>query len=160
MNFDTSFITDAGDEIVDLMVDPAHPQDSMALLPFVGAPFGYNAYRQGRGSWGATALGVGIGVGFTEAAFLYAGTRAGFTATELMLGRAMGAAGITYGGRIFGFGSLLKPKHAKGFGWRIPTWAIALGMYEYGQWFSEKVASAQPGSQAWHDKHGTKFSRN
>ncbi len=155
MNVDMSFLTDAGDDLVDLMVDPSHPQDSLALLPFIGTPFGYNAFRQGRGSWGATALGVGIGIGFSEAVFLFAGTRAGFTAVELMLGRVMGMAGVTYGGRSMSWGWLLGVKDAnKGLGWRVPTWAIALGMYEYGQWFGHKVSSNQPHSREWYEKHG------
>jgi hypothetical protein len=136
---DLSFI----DTSVELLLNPAHPHDSLALLPFVGAPFAYNQFRMGRGSWLGTGVSAAIGIGFTQGIFWGVGRAAGFTSIELFLGRGLGALGFTYGGRFMGFsGMLLGPSTAAEVGWRIPHWVAALAMYEYGTWFGNKVSTA------------------
>lgn len=149
------FGSQISDFIAAVSPSPQHPHDAYALLPFVGVPFGYNAMRQGRVNWGATVLGTGIGIATSEFLWLLARDTA-FTRTEWMLGRALHTAGVTYGGRSY-FGYMLRGTAvgaADTVGWRVPTWAVALGYYEYGMWFGDKVSSAQPGSsQFWEAKY-------
>ena len=151
MNF--GFVSDAVEDL--RIINPAHPVDSAALLPFVGAPFAYHQFRQGRSTWGSTALSAGISVGVGEFAFWYAGRAAGFTSLEWFLGRGLHSLGVTHGGRSYLSSMILGSKNpAKGFGWRVPTWVYALGMYEYGMWFGDWASSAQPGSQQfWEEKY-------
>jgi len=132
---DLSFV----DDTVDDLFNPAHPHDSLALLPFIGAPFAYHQFRMGRGSWSSTGVSAAIGIGLTQGIFWGAGRYIGFTGMELFLGRGMGALGFTYGGRYFGFGSMLLPaKSAAEVGWRVPAWVVAVGMYEFAQWYDRK----------------------
>ncbi len=120
-----------GDMVDDLrVINPEYPQDSLGLLPFVGAPFAYNTFRSGRGTWGATALGAAIGIGVGEFAFWYAGSRAGFTASEWAVGRGLSALGVRYGGRSYLGYAFFGARSTAGFGWGVPPWAIALGLYE------------------------------
>jgi hypothetical protein len=146
----SSFISDVVEDLQ--LLNPEHEQDAFAYLPFVGGPFAYNQYRQGRGSWGASALGIGIGVGVTEFVFYMAGTRAGFTSTQFLLGRSLSALGLRHSGRSYlayaFFGG--RPGAAARFGWGVPGWAIALGIYEYGNWLNTDYRDwymSNPGAQ-------------
>ena len=126
--------------------DADHPFDSASLMPFIGMPFGYHTYRQGRSNPVATVSSVLISVGTTEALFLMAGRSAGFSSLEWTLGRGLSALGVRYGGRSFTAGAILGTRAgaAAGFGWAPPVWFTALLMYEYGMWFGEKVAPKHP----------------
>lgn len=108
------------------------PLDSAALLPFVGAPFAYHSFRSGRSNWPTTIAALGIGFGLTTTAFRIAGHRAGFTGAEWALGQGLGALGFRVGGRHY-LAAMLSPGSV-GVSWSIPTWAFALGMYEFSRW--------------------------
>ena len=81
MNFDLLSLRRVGQDVIDttadaalgLVYDPEHPYDSMSMVPFVGAPFGYHQWRQGRSSKVQTLLSIALSVGTTEAIFAVAG---------------------------------------------------------------------------------------
>lgn len=147
-------VDDIGSTIGQQYYDSHHPYDSLGLMPFVGAPFGYHTFRQGRSGVIPTLTGLIISVGTTEALFLMASGRAGFTSTEWALGRGLSALGVRYGGRSFTAGALLGPRAgaAARFGWGVPHWLSALLMYEYGMWFADRAYGAQPYSPQWWDQ--------
>ena len=125
------------------LYDSDHPMDSAAMIPFVGAPFAYHQFRQGRGSWETTAAGLMLGTIVTEGAFYIAGRGAGFTSMELFLGRSMAAAGFTWGGRHYTLGMFINHSTStKGLGWRVPTWVWLIAAYEITFWWGDKVERA------------------
>ena len=141
----TDIVDDIGSTIGQEYYDPYHPFDTAAMAPFIGAPFGYHAFREGRSGVIPTITGLVISVGTTEALFLMASGRVGFSSTEWALGRGLSALGVRYGGRSFTVGALLGPRAgaAAAFGWAPPVWFNAVLMYEYGMWFGGRVSSAQ-----------------
>ena len=149
-------VDDIGSAIGQQYYDPMYPHDSLGLMPFVGAPFGYHTFRQGRSGVIPTLTGLLISVGTTEALFLMAGRSAGFTSAEWTFGRGLSALGVRYGGRSFTMGAILGPRAgaAAAFGWAPPMWFNAILMYEYGMWFGDWASSPQPNSaQFWESKY-------
>jgi hypothetical protein len=155
----TDIVDDIGSTIGQEYYDSYHPFDTAAMAPFIGAPFGYHAFREGRSGVIPTITGLVISVGTTEALFLMAGRSAGIGSLEWTFGRGLSALGLRYGGRSYTVGAILGPRAgaAAAVGWGLPAWFNAVLMYEYGMWFGDYVAARTPGSLQWHQRHGTKF---
>ena len=68
----SDIVDDIGSTIGQQYYDPDFPFDTAAMAPFIGAPFGYHAFRQGRSGVLPTITGLVISVGTTEALFLTA----------------------------------------------------------------------------------------
>lgn len=121
--------------------------DSAALLPFVGAPFAYHAFRSGRSNWPTTLLSLGIGFGLTTSVLRLAGRGAGFTSMEWMLGQGLGAAGVRVGGRHY-LMAMFAPR-AVGLSWGIPTWVFIVGFYEWNKYLLDNPAQTFKWRSHW-----------
>ncbi len=114
-----------------VVYDPDHPADTLSMAPFIGFPFGYHQFRQGRASYLQTGLALGVSVATSELLFGLAGRRAGFGPVEWGLGRGLSAIGVRHGGRSYTASAIFGPRAgASGFSWSPPAWAIGLVWYE------------------------------
>jgi hypothetical protein len=134
--FDISSLTDMVSTIQ--LIDENNPIDSTAMLPFVGAPFSYHQFRQGRSNWPTTIASLGLGLVVTEGTFFIAGKSAGFTSMEWFLARGASALGIRYGGRSLLAAAFLPGGTTAGASWGVPMWFNAVLMYEFSMWYDRK----------------------
>jgi len=118
-----------------------HPTDALAMAPVVGSPFAWHQFRMGRSSIPGTIASLGIGILASEAAW-YGVRRLGgasITQSEIFFARGLTALGLREGGRSFISSAFLGSRTGTTglrLGWGIPTWVLALGVYEYVNWLN------------------------